>query len=269
MHGIIASHYDAGRRIRLDHPDPFFVTQDYLVTGEPVKIREAGAIDLATFDYDQLGRRDKLTLGNGDVTDYGYDAVSRLATLAHDLVAGGTANDNLVTLSYNPASQIVRREAANSLYAWTGHGSGTTSYAPDGLNRLTAQTTGGSTLAFGHDARANRLNDEARSYGYDSENKARGVAAAPFHYDPLGRLSGAGNAPGTPPALAYENYVDNLVAERVPGNATPSRRHVFGPGTDEPLVWYEGSDRRFLSADERGSIVAPARPLSPCASGRP
>jgi RHS repeat-associated protein len=34
---------------------------------------------------------------------------------------------------------------------------------------------------------------------------------------------------------------------------------VFGPGSDEPIVWYEGSgtsDRRFLHADERGSIVA-------------
>jgi len=34
---------------------------------------------------------------------------------------------------------------------------------------------------------------------------------------------------------------------------------VFGPGADEALVWYEGagtSDRRFLIADERGSVVA-------------
>jgi RHS repeat-associated protein len=37
------------------------------------------------------------------------------------------------------------------------------------------------------------------------------------------------------------------------------RRFVFGPGVDEPLVWYEGSgvsDRRWLLADERGSVVA-------------
>ncbi len=37
------------------------------------------------------------------------------------------------------------------------------------------------------------------------------------------------------------------------------RRYVPGPGTDEPVVWYEGSgtsDRRFLQADERGSVVA-------------
>lgn len=33
---------------------------------------------------------------------------------------------------------------------------------------------------------------------------------------------------------------------------------MHGPGSDEPLVWYEGSgtsDRRFLVADERGSVV--------------
>ncbi|HEY0624609.1 RHS repeat-associated core domain-containing protein, partial [Sphingomonas sp.] len=37
------------------------------------------------------------------------------------------------------------------------------------------------------------------------------------------------------------------------------RRYVHGPGMDEPLVWYEGSGtsgRRWLHADERGSIVA-------------
>ena len=37
------------------------------------------------------------------------------------------------------------------------------------------------------------------------------------------------------------------------------RRYVYGPGTDEPILWYEGSgtsDSRWLHADERGSIVA-------------
>ncbi len=34
---------------------------------------------------------------------------------------------------------------------------------------------------------------------------------------------------------------------------------MFGPGSDEPLVWYEGTgtaDRHWLHADERGSVVA-------------
>jgi RHS repeat-associated protein len=37
------------------------------------------------------------------------------------------------------------------------------------------------------------------------------------------------------------------------------RRYVHGPGSDEPLVWYEGTgtaDRRWLHADERGSVIA-------------
>ena len=37
------------------------------------------------------------------------------------------------------------------------------------------------------------------------------------------------------------------------------RRYVHGPGIDNPIVWYEGSgtsDRRFLMADESGSIVS-------------
>ena len=37
------------------------------------------------------------------------------------------------------------------------------------------------------------------------------------------------------------------------------RRYVYGPGADEPLVWYEGagtSDKRYLHADERGSVIA-------------
>ncbi len=260
--GTYSSAYDlAGRRTRLTHPDGFFVQQDYLVTGEMVKIRENGAASgvgvLATYEYDQLGRRDRLVLGNGAVTDYQYDAASRLWKLTHD--PAGTGHDNIVTLTYNPAGQIVGRVATNNSYAWTGHGSGTTDYATDGLNRLPSQTTGGATTTFSHDPRSNRASDGSRTYVFDSENKSRGTATAPWHYDPLGRLSGVSTSPGTPPAIAYESYVDNLVAERTPGSSSVQRRHVFGPGVDEPLVWYEGSgttDRRFLQADERDSIVA-------------
>jgi hypothetical protein len=37
------------------------------------------------------------------------------------------------------------------------------------------------------------------------------------------------------------------------------RRYAHGPGVDEPIVWYEGaglSNRHYLVADERGSVIA-------------
>jgi RHS repeat-associated protein len=97
--------------------------------------------------------------------------------------------------------------------------------------------------------------DGVKTFAYDSESKQTAVNGSGLHYDPLGRLDGA----GTPLGIAYDNYIDGLVAERTPGSSSVQRRHVFGPGSDEPIVWYEGSgtsDRRFLHADERGSIVA-------------
>ena len=72
-------------------------------------MRENGATSgvgvLATYAYDDLGRRTSLTRGNGTVTSYyGYDAVSRLASLAQDLA--GTYADLTPAFTYNPASQI-------------------------------------------------------------------------------------------------------------------------------------------------------------------
>lgn len=54
------------------------------------------------------------------------------------------------------------------------------------------------------------------------------------------------------------NY-DGLDAIAEVSNGVIARRYVHGPGTDDPIVWYEGSgtsDRRFLHSDERGSIVS-------------
>ena len=65
----------------------------------------------------------------------------------------------------------------------------------------------------------------------------------------------SGGTPGTT-RFGYEGT--DLIAEYNGSNAM-LRRYVHGPGSDEPLVWYEGSgtsDRRYLHADERGSVVA-------------
>ena len=53
----------------------------------------------------------------------------------------------------------------------------------------------------------------------------------------------------------------DLIAEYDAAGTTIQRRYVHGPGTDEPIVWYEGSGttaKHWLYADHLGSIVATA-----------
>jgi RHS repeat-associated protein len=74
----------------------------------------------------------------------------------------------------------------------------------------------------------------------------------------LGRLYEVAGNTGTTRFL-YDG--DALVAEYEGTSGQLLRRYVHGPGVDEPLIWYEGSDlanRRTLHANHQGSIVAVA-----------
>lgn len=75
-------------------------------------------------------------------------------------------------------------------------------------------------------------------------------------YDPAMRLYQTSGGSADTARFAYDGAA--LIAEYNRSNAM-LRRYVHGPGSDEPLVWYEGSatsDRRFLHSDERGSVAA-------------
>jgi RHS repeat-associated protein len=245
----------AGNRTRLTHPDGFYVDQDYLVTGELQHIRENGASSgvgvLATYAYDDLGRRTSVTRGNGTSTSYTFDNASRLTQIADDL--SGTTYDQTFGFSYNPAGQIASNTRSNDNYAWNGHYNVNRSYTSNGLNQYTA--SGSVTPTY--DSKGNLTSAGSTTYSYSSENLLTstngGIALA---YDPLSRLyQTSGGTPGTT-RFQYDGV--DLVAEYNSSN-TLLRRYVHGSGTDEPVVWYEGSgttDRRFLSTDERGSVVA-------------
>jgi RHS repeat-associated protein len=221
------------------------------VTGEPTAIRENGATSgagvLATYAWDDLGRRSSLTRGDGSVLGYTYDSVSRLTQLADNLA--GTAYDQTLGFGYTPAGQI----ASNTAYAWTGHYNLNRGYTANGRNQYTAIAS----ITPSYDAKGNLTSAGGTTYAYTSENlltsASGGIALA---YDPAMRLyQTSGGSAGTT-RFAYDGSA--LIAEYNGSNAM-LRRYVHGPGADEPLVWYEGSgtsDRRFLHSDERGSVVA-------------
>ena len=54
------------------------------------------------------------------------------------------------------------------------------------------------------------------------------------------------------------DYDGSRLITELDGSGNIRRRYVYGPNPDEPVVWYEGSgtgDKRFLQADERGSVI--------------
>ena len=258
--GTIGYTYDAvGRRTSMAYPgSALTVNYDYDVTGNVTAIRENGAASgvgvLASYAFDNLGRPTSVTFGNGSVQSFAYDAVSRLSSLTNNLGGGATTHDLTQTFAYNPASQIASVTRSNDAYAWQAHYNVDRTYVVDGLNRI--MSAGG--LGFGYDARGNLTSSGSDAYSYTAENLLKtGPASATLAYDPLGRLYETVGG-GVTTRFHYDGT--NLIAE-YNAVSTVTRRYVHGPSTDNPIVWYEGSTidnttRRFLMADERGSIVS-------------
>ena len=113
------------------------------------------------------------------------------------------------------------------------------------------------TAAFTYDDRGNLTSDGTNSYTYTSENLlATGPAGVALSYDPHGRLYQT-VAPSGTLRFGYDGV--DLITEYAANGSTLARRYVHGPGTDDPLLWYEGagtSDKRYLHKDERGSVIA-------------
>ena len=242
--------YDlAGRRTSLHWPDGFWIAYDHDLAGAVTAIRENGATNwqLASWSYDNLGRRTAQGRANGAVTGWSYDAAGRLSGLSHDMA--GTAHDLTLGFTRNPASQIVTRSVSNAAYQDT-PAAGQTDYVNNGRNQVTS--VGGT--AVGYDGRWNITSAAGGTYGYNALNQlvsaATGGAATTLAYDPADRLQQLGST-----RFLYDG--PHIIGE-YDASGGVLRRYVHGVGPDEPITVYEGAgyDRRWLLADERGSIVA-------------
>ncbi|HBK93292.1 MAG TPA: hypothetical protein DDZ68_16650 [Parvularcula sp.] len=255
--------YDlAGRRTRVDYPADsgaaaLWASYSYDVTGAMTQVRAnsatVGTNVLATYAYNDLGQRVSITRGNGVTTNYAYaDPARRLSQIVHDLDGAGTANDLTIDFTYSPASQIATRAASNNSYSWLGHFN---EDVTDLLNGLNQPTMVGAT-SISHDARGNLTTDGTKIFTYDAQNRLISTAdGASFKYDPLGRLYETLKS-GTTTRFLYDG--SEAIAE-YSGAGALLRRYVRGAGLDEVVLWYEGttlSDKRYLVADERGSVIA-------------
>jgi RHS repeat-associated protein len=244
----------------ITHPDGHYFEYANDSTGRLMHLGENGpSRTLASMFHDGFGRRTQIARDSGGSrTVMGYDGISRVASIAHDLDGGGTSRDLTIGFAYNPASQVVTRAQSNDLYEQTVAASNR-SYAVNGLNQYT-QIAGDGAATLSHDANGNLTSDGSTAYVYDAENRlvrASGATNATLAYDPLGRLWQVSGGAGTT-RFVYDG--DRLVAE-YNGAGSLLRRYVHGPGVDEPVVWYEGAgvgaaSRRYLHTDHQGSVVA-------------
>ena len=245
--------YDAdSNRIRVTHPDSNYTTYEYDGLDRMNLIRENGSTSLYAITFDNQGRRSNASRTVAS-TAYGYDSISRLATLTDDL--SGTSADDTTTFGYNPASQITLRTRTNDAYVYGADGVLARTYTVNGLN----QYLSAGAASFTYDSNGNLATDGSLTLVYDAENRlvtATGAKTANLVYDPLGRLyETSGGAPGITRFL-YDG--DELVAE-YSSTGTLLRRYVHGPLADDPLIWYEGATlatRRHMFTDHQGTVTA-------------
>lgn len=207
---------------------------------------------LASFSYDAAGRRSAMSFA-GTASSYGYDGVSRLTGITHDLA--GASRDQGLSFAYNPASQIASRTIANDAYAWGGHVDVDRGYAVNGLN----QYVSAGPASFSYDANGNLTSDGSSTYLYDVENRlvsASGAVNAQLRYDPLGRLYElSGNA-----GLTRFLYDGDALIDEYNGAGALINRYAHGAdaGADDPLIWHAipANSSRRLIADHQGSVIA-------------
>ncbi|WNC68730.1 RHS repeat-associated core domain-containing protein [Thalassotalea nanhaiensis] len=241
--------YDvAGRRIRLTHPDGFYIIYDYDSSGALTAIKESGTKELVGYDYNELGQLVSMTRNNGVVSTLDHDELGRLTDFAHGSI-------NASSFNYNPASQITYRTASNASFQISIPSVGEQAYTPNNLNQYT--NVAGNSLSY--DLTGNLINYDGWTYDYNAHNRLISADKTgtdlDLTYDPTGRLeSFTLNTVKT--NFLYDG--DELVAE-YNSSGTLINRYVHGVGVDDPLVWYIGSgtsETRYLLANAQGSIIA-------------
>ncbi|MEM7418733.1 MAG: RHS repeat-associated core domain-containing protein [Pseudomonadota bacterium] len=244
-------YYPGGQRKRLTYPDGFYITYHYNSSGALNSIKERGTTTLFSFGYDDLDNPDAITRSNGKNTAIEIDAIGRLKHYDHTGI-------NNSSFSYNPAGQLITRMVTSSAFHTTLPRLGRQDYVTNNLNQY--DYVDGKALNY--DNNGNLKSFDGWSYTFDAFNRleraSKSSQVVELDYDAEGMLDSVTSG-GSKTTFLYDG--DALVAE-YNTSGTLLRRYIHGLGVDQPLLWYEGSgtsDKRYLHADERGSIMATTR----------
>lgn len=246
--------YDQGSNLtRLTHDDGEYIKYEYDNAGRITGIMPDNSATV-TFDYDLSSRSSRINRVGGAFVQQSYDSLSR--TNQQEIQLSGTAHDLVETYNLNRADQITGRTVSSTTYLHTGNNNIVGNYTTNGLN----QYTGAGARTIHHDQNGNLRYDGTHFYLYDGDNRLVRVHSGVgdyvyLYYDPKGRLSQVKGDATT--NFLYDG--DLLVAEYSAAGVMLNR-YVHGPGTDNPLLQYQGSSisdvhRIDLFKDRIGSVV--------------
>lgn len=296
-HGrTVAYQYDLANRLKkLTYPDGSFLTHLYDSLDRLTQITEGPqAVFLATFEYDSLGRRERVLLADGTTTQYDYDDASRVAGLA---VTGGASGPQFIGYHYDANGNPIRRERDGRV----------TYFGYDKLNQLiyeggadpTVPTpdggTGGGPIplppTFEYDANGNRLSSRdggaTATYIPNHLNQYTSVGGIPHTYDTNGNLIFDGSVVyiydfldrlaetqgsfgtarykydvfGRIVQKAVNGTIVNVVpagdqiAEETSGSNAQVAEYVYGQAVDEPLRMNRLGQDHYFHADKLGSVL--------------
>ena len=170
-------------------------TYDELNRLDTVTSTVGGGAALTTrYEYDEVGNRHAMLRANGTTTEYGYNRLNRLTSLAHKAAAGAL----LFGAAYAVDASGMRTGIEESDAAGT---SRSVSYVYDGVKRLTSETivardaADNRSTSWTYDKVGNRLTQTAvvgaasaatTTYGYDNNDRLQtesGASTASYGYD--------------------------------------------------------------------------------------
>jgi RHS repeat-associated protein len=195
-----------------------------------------------SFGYDNDGRRTSMTLPNGILAVYSYDAASQLTGIAYQ---GGALSPASLVYSYDLAGRRVGTSGslANALLP-----AATSTAAYNANNQLTQW--GSATPMY--DANGNTLNDGTNTYTWDARNRliSANNNGASFTYDGLGRRTGK-NILSVSNSFLYDGA--NPVQEL---NGTTPTANMLTGGIDELFQRTDSSGSWSYLTDALGSTMA-------------
>jgi RHS repeat-associated protein len=288
--------YDTvGRTRHVTYPGTRVVTEKTDYRGRNANINDGGTVPIAKYTYDPANRTKKRTLRNGTVATYNYDTNDRVRALVHRF---GTATlvgfDHAYDKEGNKQFEKRRHDlTASEAYAYDGRyrlidykvgelvGSTVpvpvtqTAYELDLVGNWNKKTTDGTdenrthnpaneittidAVSVVHDDNGNLIDDGARSYAYDVENRlvqvtrnADSAILGQYAYDAFGRRV-VKFEPVTSVETRYFYDGWRVVEEQNAAGVTQAT-YVYGNYLDEVLTMNRGGQALYYHQNTLYSV---------------